>query len=233
LKRSRCAAAVQKKMLNWWYGKKAEDTSHVTEAVVDTGATLQELETKQNQLKRRAEKLQTEAMTAEEEGDEVTRDARVRDYMAVQSDIEHYGILIENTRATRATLDSVAANASVFQTQKQAVSALETVNAQMSVAEVDRTHEQLERHMDNSQQFSRVMGARLRRDPVRRPGHHHSQQNKDDPAVTEMLNKWRLQKVPKAATRGTAAADATAPPAVTERPTKVPPKMKEEEELNK
>ena len=223
-------------MLNWWYGKKAEDTSHVTEAVMDTGATLQELETKQNQLKRRAEKLQHEAMAAEEEGDEVTRDARVRDYMAIQSDIEHYGILIENTRATRSTLDSVAANASVFQTQKQAVSALETVNAQMSVAEVDRTHEQLERHMDNSQQFSRVMGARLRRDPVRRPG--HSQQNKDDPAVTEIMNKWRLQKVPKA-TRDTAAAGgAAAPPAaVVERPPpKVPAKMKEEEEeeeLNK
>lgn len=214
------------------YGKKAEDTSHVTAAVVDTGATLQELETKQNQLKRRAEKLQNEAMAAEDEGDEVTRDARVRDYMAVQSDIEHYGILIENTRATRATLDSVAANASVFQTQKQAVSALETVNAQMSVAEVDRTHEQLERHMDNSQQFSRVMGARLRRDPVRRPG-HHSQQNRDDPAVTEMLNKWRLQKVPKASRSTAAAGTAVAAPAVAERPPKVPPKMKEEEGLNK
>jgi hypothetical protein len=184
----------EKKMLNWWYGKKPEDNSHVTEAVMETGATLQELEVKQNQLRKRAEKLQNEAMAAEDAGDEITRDAKVRDWNALQADIEHYGILIENTRATRATLDSVAANASVFQTQKQAVAALETANAQMSITEMDRTHDQLERHMDNSHQFSRVMGARLRKNPVKRPGHSSAA---TDPAVSDTLAQWRLQKAPK------------------------------------
>lgn len=183
-------------MMSWLgYGNKTEDTSHVTEAVQDAGVTLQELETKQRQLHRRAEKLQQEAMAADEEGDEVTRNARVAEWESLQGDIEHYGVLIENTRATRATLDSVAANASVFQTQRQAVAALETANKQMSVSDVDRTHEQLERHMDNSHQFSRVMGARLRK-PIRKPSGAGSVGR--DAAVQETMAKWRTQKMPTA-----------------------------------
>lgn len=187
-------------MLSWLgYGNKPEDTSHVTEAVQDSGTTLQELETKQRQLQRRSERLQQEAMEADERGDEQTRDARVEDWNALQADIAHYGVLIENTRATRATLDSVAANASVFATQKQAVAALETANAQMSVADVDRTHEQLERHMDNSHQFSRVMGARLRK-PVRKPSGAGSVQR--EAAVQDTLAKWKTQKMPNVASKG-------------------------------
>jgi hypothetical protein len=208
------------------YSKKTEaDASQVTEAVMETGATLQELEVKQTQLKRRAERVQEEATAAQEQGDEVTMEARVRDWNALQDDIEHYGILIENTRATRSTLDSVAANASVFQTQKAAVAALETANAQTSVAEVDRTHEKLERHMDTSQQFSRVMGARLRRNPVRRPGQNGT---REDPAVRETVEKWRLQKMPKAPV-----GDAPKIPGDTQGvPVKMSSKGKEEE-LNK
>jgi hypothetical protein len=186
---------VKKEMLGWLgYGNKPEDTSHVTEAVQDAGVTLQELETKQRQLRKRAEKLQQEAMEADENGDEVTRNARVEEWESLQGDIAHYGVLIENTRATRAALDSVAANASVFQTQRQAVVALETANKQMSVSDVDRTHEQLERHMDNSHQFSRVMGARLRK-PIRKPS---GAGNARDAAVQETMAKWRTQKMPTA-----------------------------------
>jgi hypothetical protein len=198
-------------MLGWLgYGNKPEDTSHVTEAVQDTGTTLQELETKQRQLHRRAEKLQQEAMVADENGDEVTRNARVEEWESLQGDIEHYGVLIENTRATRATLDSVAANASVFQTQRQAVAALETANKQMSVSDVDRTHEHLERHMDNSHQFSRVMGTRLRK-PIRKPSGAGNVGR--DAAVQETMAKWRTQKMPTAP-KGVPATTAAVPAAV-------------------
>jgi hypothetical protein len=201
-------------MMSWLgYGSnKAEDTSRVTEAVQDSGTTLQELEIKQRQLQRRAERLQQEALAADEQGDEVTRDARVADWNALQGDIEHYGVLIENTRATRTALDNVAANASVFATQQQAVVALETANKQMSVSDVDRTHEQLERHMDSSHQLSRVMGARLRK-PARKPSGAGSVQR--DVAVQDTLARWKTQNMPTAPKGGPTATAAGAPAAAT------------------
>jgi hypothetical protein len=180
---------------SWWYGTSNNTNSaNVTSAVMDTGVTLQELEIKQRQLQRRAEKVQQEALAADEQGDEITRDARVSDWNALQADIEHYGVLIENTRATRTTLDSVAANVSVFQTQRQAVTALETVNKQISVADVDRTHEQLERNMDTSHEFSRVMATRLRK-PTRTNG-SGKLHGKEQAAVQDTLAKWKTHKIP-------------------------------------
>lgn len=195
---------------------------------MDTGVTLQELEIKQRQLQRRAEKVQQEALAADEQGDEITRDARVSDWNALQADIEHYGVLIENTRATRTTLDSVAANVSVFQTQRQAVTALETVNKQISVADVDRTHEQLERNMDTSHEFSRVMATPLRK-PTRTNG-SGKLHGKEQAAVQDTLARWKTQRMPTASPAKGTGVTTTAAAAVPAAAAVTRGKGKEEEE---
>lgn len=170
-----------------------DERRRVNETVANTGSTVSDMEKKRNFLQKRADKLNAEGRAAAMAGDDELASAKAEELAQVQSQISTLNGILVNVRATQNAMDQTAVNVNAFHVQRDAAQTLGKVNAQISVAEVDRVHADLEQGIDDSQYVSKIMAK-----PIARRNPKTTQSSKS------MVDQWKMDamKTPTAASGG-------------------------------
>lgn len=168
-----------------------DERRRINESVANTGNTVSDMEKKRNFLQKRADKLNAEGRAAALAGDEELACSKAEELAQVQSQIQNLNGILLNVRATQNAMDQTAINVNAFHIQKDAAQTLQTVNAQISVADVDQVHADLEQGIDDSQYVSKMMAKPITR---RRPKTAQS-------SSRSMVDQWKMDAMKTPATK--------------------------------
>jgi hypothetical protein len=174
-----------------------QNRREINDNVAGTAETVRDMQIKRNFLKKRADKLESEGRAAAQTGDDDTAQLKAEEWQQVMSQIQTLDGILVNVRATHNAMDQTATNVNAFHVQKDAVSTLGKVNAQITVAEVDQVNEQLAMHIDDSQYISKAMAR-----PV-------SSAKRGGNTAKGITNQWKMDNLKTPATtptKGTATA---------------------------
>ena len=170
---------------SWWNGPPQPT---VNELASNTNQTTRAMETKVNFLKKKIAAVEAEAKEAHELGDVVTRDAKIIEMQELQREHENISAMLNNTKSTRVALDQAVLNKSVYETQQGAVVALNKVNANVSIHDIDRVTSQLETEMDQVDHTSQIMSKPLHR--------HGRTKATTQNSISNVVAGWDTAKMP-------------------------------------
>jgi hypothetical protein len=152
------------------------------------------MEKKRNFLEKRANKLTEEAKAAKRNGQQQTMNTKVLELDDVMRQIETIDNVLANSRTTRSAMDQAAVNVNAFTVQKDAVTALEDVNNQVTAGDIDDVSSRLEIQLDEVDDVSRVMAK-----PLRRRGRGKPSTQRQD-RINDIVASWDTAELPSVKT---------------------------------